>query len=147
MKYSPGDIAIAVMLSTLGFFLAAYPLDLPWTMKYSLRIIDKFLLGASLIAGTAFLGLLSAGALVISVMLGLEELNSHPLKAIVSSATMLGIGVVILFVARFMWRETWKTFTADTEMELPSWGAPPPLPNSSAPAPNPPHASATHSGP
>ncbi len=105
-------------------------------MKYSLWSLMHFVIGAHALAGAFFLGLLALGAVVLSVAFVLDGWREPPINAVVSSVTMLGIGIVIFLVARLGWRESWRSF-AEIKKEPPSWGAPPPLPNSKAPAPHP----------
>jgi hypothetical protein len=84
-----------------------------------------------------FIGILALAAVLLSVVFVLEGWQEHPVKAVVSSVTMLGIGIVILLVVRLAWREALRAFS-EIKNEPPSWGNPPSLPTSKAPAPNPP---------
>lgn len=103
-------------------------------MKYSLRSL-MILMG--LLAGPVATGMIAAGAVIMSVAFLLDGLHAQPFQAVASSLIMLGIAAVIFLVARFTWREAWRIFT-EIQNEPPSWGKPPPLPNSQAPATNPP---------
>src|SRR4030095_15164103 len=115
-------------------------------MKYSLRSVVQW--GLLYLAGALALGTPAFLAVVLSIALVLEglgyesatydqSLRGHPFKAVASSLVVLGIGAICILVLRLfmrvMWHDGWKAIVDCP----PSWGAPPPLPDPSLPAPKP----------
>ena len=107
-------------------------------MWYSLRV-------CLLLFG--IVSLLGIGLIVIPVTFVIHYSEFRTLGQVaVSGAWVIGIVCLLLWIVGQVWQEIVRLRTERMEQEcreasfvqIPSWGTPPPMPHSSAPAPNPP---------
>lgn len=123
-----------ITLVVLTFIVLGLCLGLTSAQRYSLRRCCWLAIGCIICVSIT---VLTVSFAIFMVADQLQDLSSHPFQSLLSIATAIGVASAVLFVLRFMAREAWKVFL-ESRNEPPSWGAPPPLPNSQPPAPNPP---------
>lgn len=97
-------------------------------MRFSFRkLLLYYLVVSYLMSGVVF-ALMAVGFAILAPLL-IIEIGGHPVKVVFSIVAAFCIAAVILWVARLTVRVAWTEF-AELRKEPPSWGAPPPLPNS-----------------
>ena len=117
-------------------------------MKYSLR--DRMLRLQRQIAAVGLLPFAAMTAIWLPMMLAAfaSEMWTKPIYSILSMLAATVIASPLLWIAWEAWKQAWRRpATSEPPLpkrrlasnpQVPSWGKPPPLPDSSAPAPNPP---------
>jgi|GEM_PF-4628647 Predicted exporters of the RND superfamily len=152
IPFTPNLAARAVLLLVAVYFVAVVlwhcRVRHPNPMKYSLR--ERILRLQNQIAASGMILFAGLAAIWLPMMLAqfASEFWTTPIHSVLSMLAAIVIASPLLWIAWEAWKQAWRRpATSEPPLpkrrlasnpQVPSWGKPPPLPDSSAPAPNPP---------
>jgi hypothetical protein len=110
-------------------------------MRFSIRDLLRYYVWVSYIIGGIFFVLMVVIFAILAPLVILEK-GEHPVKTVLSIVAAECIAAVLLGGVGIAVRVAWQALATPLN-EPPSWGSPPPLPNSSAPHPENPKGSTT----